>query len=184
MAMKKKMDPLTKVKLIYSGELALFAIVFLVLAILKFTGAMKTDPTRLRVFNWITIFGGLWMIADFLWAIFDKNRQKRIALIDKCLTLPAGIYLIVFDLYVLIRKPPITGRACTYGVPVIFTYFFLIYAFQAIYHFKHPVPGLLNAIQEVEVEDDKVVDEQEATIVENKEEETQVIEDKTNDEEQ
>lgn len=164
MPMKKKMNPLTKVKLIYSGELMLFAIVFLVLAILKFTQAMKTNANRLKVFNWITLFGGAWMIADFFWALFDKKRQKRIAMIDKFLTLPAGLYLIVYDLYCLIKQPPLTGRACTYGVPVIFTYFFLVYAFQAIYHFKHPVPGLLNAV--VEVDDDKVVDEQEAVVTE------------------
>ena len=47
---------------------------------------------------------------------------------------------------------------------MIFTYFFLIYTFQAIYHFKHPVPGLLNAV--VEVDDDKVVDEQKAVVIE------------------
>ncbi len=164
MPMKKKMDPLTKIKLIYSGELMLFAVVFLVLAILKFTQVMKTNANRLTVFNWITLFGGAWMIADFFWALFDKKRQKRIAMIDKFLTLPAGLYLIVFDLYCLIKHPPLTGRACTYGVPVIFTYFFLIYTFQAIYHFKHPVPGLLNAV--VEVDDDKVVDEQEAVVIE------------------
>ena len=162
--MKKKMDPLTKVKLIYSGELMIFAIVFLVLAILKFTQVMKTNASRLTVFNWITLFGGAWMIADFLWALIDKKRQKRIAMIDKFLTLPAGLYLIVYDLYCLIKQPPLTGRACTYGVPVIFTYFFLIYTFQAIYHFKHPVPGLLNAV--VEVDDDKVVDEQGAVVLE------------------
>ena len=174
--MKKKMNPLTKVKLIYSGELMIFAIVFLVLAILKFTQVMKTNANRLTVFNWITLFGGAWMIVDFLWALFDKKRQKRIAMIDKFLTLPAGLYLIVFDLYCFIKQPPLTGRACTYGVPIIFTYFFLIYTFQAIYHFKHPVPGLLNAV--VEVDDDKVVDEQEAVVVEEQKEEKTEEEDK------
>ena len=166
MPMKKKMDAFTKAKLIYCGELMIFAILFLVLAILKFTQVMKTNETRLKVFNWITLFGGAWMIADFIWALLDKKRQKRISMIDKCLTLPAGLYLIVYDLYCLIKQPPLTGRACTYGVPIIFTYFFLIYTFQAIYHYKYPVPGLLNAIQEVEVEDESVVDEQEAVVVE------------------
>ena len=174
------MDALTKAKLIYSGELLIFAIVFLVLAILKFTQVMKTNATRLTVFNWITLFGGSWMIADFIWALLDKKRQKRISMIDKCLTLPAGLYLIVYDLYCLIKQPPLTGRACTYGVPIIFTYFFLIYTFQAIYHYKYPVPGLLNAIEEVEVEDDKVVDNQEAVVVDNESSEEKPEEDKEN----
>ena len=174
------MDALTKAKLIYSGELLIFAIVFLVLAILKFTQVMKTNATRLTVFNWITLFGGSWMIADFIWALLDKKRQKRISMIDKCLTLPAGLYLIVYDLYCLIKQPPLTGRACTYGVPIIFTYFFLIYTFQAIYHYKYPVPGLLNAIEEVEVEDDKIVDNQEAVVVDNESSEEKPEEDKEN----
>ena len=174
------MDALTKAKLIYSGELLIFAIVFLVLAVLKFTQVMKTNATRLTVFNWITLFGGSWMIADFIWALLDKKRQKRISMIDKCLTLPAGLYLIVYDLYCLIKQPPLTGRACTYGVPIIFTYFFLIYTFQAIYHYKYPVPGLLNAIEEVEVEDDKVVDNQEAVVVDKESSEEKPEEDKEN----
>lgn len=174
------MDALTKAKLIYSGELLIFAIVFLVLAILKFTQVMKTNATRLTVFNWITLFGGSWIIADFIWALLDKKRQKRISMIDKCLTLPAGLYLIVYDLYCLIKQPPLTGRACTYGVPIIFTYFFLIYTFQAIYHYKYPVPGLLNAIEEVEVEDDKVIDNQETVVVDNESSEEKPEEDKEN----
>lgn len=169
--MKKKMDALTKAKLIYSGELMIFAIVFLVLGILKFVGVMGSNATRLNVFNWITLFGGTWIMIDFIWALLDKKRQKRISLVDKFLHLPAGIYLVTFDLYCLIAKPGIDSTICKYGVPIVFCYLALSYAFEAIYHFKYPVPGLLNAI--VEVDDDKVVSEQEATIVEeeNKEQE-------------
>ena len=166
MPMKKKMDVLTKAKLIYSCELGIFAITFLVMAILKATGVMGSDATRLRIFNWVTLFGGTWLMIDFFWAVFDKNRQKRIALIDKCIHLPAGIYLIAFDLYCLITNPAIDGPICRYGVPIAFTYLGLCYAFEAIYHFYHPVPSLLDTIEE----DDKVVSEQDAVIVEDKEE--------------
>ena len=162
--MKKKMDAFTKAKLIYSGELMIFAIVFLVLGILKFTGVLGSNATRLTVFNWITLFGGTWLMIDFIWALLDKKRRKRISLVDKCLHLPAGIYLISFDLYCLIAKPAIDSNICKYGVPIVFCYLAFAYAFEAIYHFKYPVPGLLAAI--VEVDDDKVVDEQEAEVVE------------------
>ena len=170
--MKQKMDALTKAKLLYSGELLAFAILFLVLGILKFVGVLGNNATRLTIFNWITLFGGTWMIIDFTWALLDKKRRQRISMVDKCLTLPAGIYLITFDLYCLITKPAITSTVCKYGVPIVFCYLSLCYAFQAFYHFKYPVPGLLAAV--VEVDDDKVVDSQEANIVEpeeNKEEE-------------
>ena len=60
--MKKKMDIMTKAKLIYSGELALFAVVLLVLAILEFTQVIKINGTG---FNWVTIFGGSLLIAPY-----------------------------------------------------------------------------------------------------------------------
>ena len=103
--MKKKMDFATKAKLIYSGELILFALVFLTLAILKMVGVIAYNEIRAKIFNWITLFGGTWIIADLIWAIFDKKRQKRIALIDKIIHAPIGAYLIAFDLFCLITQP-------------------------------------------------------------------------------
>ena len=160
--MKKKMDFATKAKLIYSGELAIFAIVFLVFAILKFSGVMPVEKTRLTVFNWVTLFGGSWIIADFLWAILDKKRQKRIALIDKCIHLPAGLYLVTFDLYCLIAQPAIDSPICKFGAPIVLSYLCLCYGFEAVYHFYHPVPGLI----EIEEKSKQVVNEQETTFVE------------------
>ena len=96
---------MTKAKLIYSGELALFAIVFIVLAILRITQVIPFDEKRALFFNWISLFGGSWVIADFLWAMLSPKRKKRVSLIDKSIHLPVGFYLIAFDLYCLIAKP-------------------------------------------------------------------------------
>ena len=95
--MKKKMDFATKAKLIYSGELLLFALIFLTIAILKFTNVIPFNLTRATIFNWITLFGGTWLIADLIWALIDKKRQQRIAIIDKFLHVPAGVYLLTYD---------------------------------------------------------------------------------------
>ena len=138
--MKKKMDFMTKAKLIYSGELAIFAVAFLVIAILEFTQVMKINGT---LFNWITIFGGTWLFIDFFWAKFSKKRQKRVALIDKIIVLPLGLYLIAFDLYCFIAQPEKT--IYRYGIPVVLLYLAIVYTFEAIYHFKYPVPGLIEA---------------------------------------
>ena len=160
--MKQKMDLETKAKLIYSVELGVFALIFLVIAILKFTGVIPTHDVRLKVFNWITLFGGTWLVVDFFWAILDKKRQKRIAVIDKCIHLPAGLYLITFDLYCLIAQPAIDSPICRYGVPIVLTYLGLCYVFEAIYHFKYPVPGIIEAgKEEVPVEDAKKEEESE-----------------------
>ena len=175
--MKKKMDLMTKAKLIYSIELGVFAVIFLVFAILKFTGVMGVDKTRLTVFNWITLFGGSWITADFFWAMLDKKRQKRVALIDKCIHLPAGLYLISFDLYCLITQPSIDSPICRFGVPIVLTYLCLCYAFEAIYHFKYPVPGLLD----IEKQENQVVSEQDAEIIDNNEPDETNKEDETHD---
>ena len=158
--MKKKMDFATKAKLIYSGELLLFALVFLTLAILKFTGVLAYNSTRMAIFNWVTLFGGTWLLADLIWALVDKKRQKRISLIDKIIHVPAGIYLISFDLYCLIGKP--TNEAIyQYGVPIVLTYLGLCYIFEALYHYKHPVPGLIDIEEEEKKENSSLEEEQE-----------------------
>ena len=168
---KKKLDMLTKAKLIYSGELMIFAIVFLVFAILRITGVMGVNQTRSAIFNWVTIFGGSWLIIDCLWALFSKKRRPRVALIDKILHAPAGIYLVSFDIYCFVTHPEPASDIYRVGVPVVLFYLCSCYIFESIYHFFIPIPGLLEieAAEKAEQEA-KVVDEQQAEFVESKEE--------------
>ena len=164
--MKKKMDMLTKAKLIYSGELMVFAIAFLVVAILEFTQVIKISERHHIIFNWVTLFGGSWLIADFIWALVDKKRQKRIAMIDKIIHLPLGIYLISFDLFCLISKPN-DPNIFQYGIPSALAYICLCYIFESIYHFKYPVPGLVD----IDKDEKEVVASQEAEFVQEQNEE-------------
>ena len=168
---KKKLDMLTKAKLIYSGELMIFAIVFLVFAILRITGVMGGNQTRSAIFNWVTIFGGSWLIIDCLWAFFSKKRRPKVALIDKILHAPAGIYLVSFDIYCFVTHPEPASDIYRVGVPVVLFYLCSCYLFESIYHFFIPIPGLLEieAAEKAEQEA-KVVDEQQAEFVESKEE--------------
>ena len=139
----KKISQETKIKLIYSGELLLFSIVFLVFSILKFTNVMKYNETRRIVFNWITLFGGAWGITDFIWAISSKKRKQRVSLLDKFLTLPLSLFIITFDLISLIAKPAYDSFYIIM-IGIAFAYVSGIYLFQAIYHFYRPIPGLLD----------------------------------------
>ena len=148
--MKKKMDALTKAKLFYSGELLLFAIVFLVIGILKITGVIKYNEIRSTIFNWITIFGGTWIIIDFFWALLSKKRRPKIALIDKIIHLPAGLYLVSFDLYCFISQTK-DENVYKYGVAAVIFYLCLCYLFESIFHFFYPIPGLLDVVQEEEI---------------------------------
>ena len=157
--MKKKMDFATKAKLIYSGELLIFAIAFIVIAILKLTNVFKYNEVRATVFNWITIFGGAWVIADMIWALVDKKRQKRICIIDKIIHAPAGIYFITFDLYCLIAHPG--ERFYQIGIPIVLFYLASCYIFESIYHYKHPIPGLLDELEEEKKEDSSLEESEE-----------------------
>ena len=157
--MKKKMDFATKAKLIYSGELLIFAIAFIVIAILKLTNVFKYNEVRATVFNWITIFGGAWVIADMIWALVDKKRQKRICIIDKIIHAPAGIYFITFDLYCLIAHPG--ERFYQIGIPVVLFYLASCYIFESIYHYKRPIPGLLDELEEEKKEDSSLEESEE-----------------------
>ena len=148
----KKLDKRTKYKLIYSGELAFFAIVFLVFAILKFTKVMGYNETRRIVFNWITLAGGAWGITDFIWAMCSKKRQQRISMLDKVLLLPLALFIITFDFISLIAKPS-NPDFYIFMIGVAFAYVAVVYFFEAVYHFYRPIPGLFDDLEEEEKEE-------------------------------
>ena len=172
--MAKEKDGLKKYKLIYSGELLLISLVFLVLGILKLTGVMTSKQPRMAIFNWITMIGGLWIIADFFWTLLSKKRRRKNSLLDKILNLPIPLFLSPFDLYFLIKYPgPEVFSIC---VGSVFLYVFLNYAFQGIYHYFKPSPALLIAyeedkkMKELELEEArKKVEEQEKKEAQNQE---------------
>jgi len=166
--MKKKLDELTKAKLIYSGELLVIAIIFLVIAILKITGVIPHNDVRSAIFTWVTLFGSSWAIIDFIWALVSQTRRPKVSLLDKSLHVLAAIYIFGFDLFVLITKPTDT-TIYRFGLPIAILYLCACYIFEAVYHFYHPLPALLNAIKEEEVPE--VVDEQKAEFVEEQKEE-------------
>lgn len=168
--MKKKLDALTKAKLIYSGELIIIAIIFLVIAILKITKVIPTNATRHLVINWITLFGGLWVITDFIWALVSKKRRPKISLLDKCLHLPAGLYMVTFDLYCIISQTK-DENILRFGFPIAIMYLCASYIFEGFYHFYHPIPGILAAVTEEEVPDNQ--EEQNEESSEEKEDEKQ-----------
>lgn len=150
----KKLTDEKKAILMYSGELLIFAIVFLVLSILKFTGIMGYNPTRGLIFNWITIVGAGWGIADFIWAICSKKRRQRICLLDKILVLPLTFFMVTYDLICFIAKPENESFYLTM-IAIAFLYVAVIYTFEAVYHYFKPIPGLLEEIREEKEEKEK-----------------------------
>lgn len=156
----EKRDPHKKIKLIYSGELLLFAILFLVIAIFKLTDVMKYNETRRIIFNYITMFGGVWGIIDFIWGAASKTRRARICLLDKALLLPFILFIETFDFISLIYKPE-NPSFYVISISCAFLYITLIYTFQAIYHYFYPIPGLLDDEEEAQKTEEKPKNSQE-----------------------
>lgn len=146
-----------KTKLIYSGELLFFVLVFITIAVLELTSVLHPKEWVLIVFNWVTLFGGLWMIIDFIWVYFSKKRRPKNSLLDKFLLVPLGLFLITFDIICFVRQIQKIAVMDDYWFRIYmmvgaFFYIAAIYLFQAIYHYFYPIPMMKQAILEAEEE--------------------------------
>lgn len=172
--MKQKMPATTKAKIIYLVELLVIAVAFLVIGILEITLVIRIRPIILTIFNWLTLFGGLWMVIDFAWIMLSDKRRTRASTLDKVLLLPLGFYLINFDLTCLILNIDKTTHYNVYrfGVSSVLLYVAVIYIFEAIYHWYHPIPGFLEGIEKAEREEEEERAKQEAEANKEKPEES------------
>ena len=148
-----KMSAEKRTKLIYSVELIVIAIVFVVIATLEILRVMHFRDWILIAFNWITIFGGTWMVVDFVWTFVSSKKRLKSSLLDKCLLLPLGIYLIIFDIICFAKYGFETVNSYDfrmYMMTAAFYYVAIVYIFQGIYHYYHPIPLMVQAIKEAE----------------------------------
>lgn len=134
---------------IYSGELALFAIIFAVLGVLRITQVIGYNETRRIVFNYITLVAAGWGIADFIWAVASPRRRKRVCLLDKIIVLPLVAFMITFDLISLIAKPA-DNSFYIISVSSAILYASAALMFQAIYHYFKPLENLMEVAKEDE----------------------------------
>lgn len=157
---KEEMSDDKKAKLIYSGELMVFGIVFVVLGILFLVGVIGMSDWKRIVFTYGTLVGGVLLTADFLWGLFSKKRRKRICLLDKILVLPVALALFGFDIYCLALQVN-NDSLLSIIIGADFCYLAAVYLFESIYHWFYPVPGLLDEEEKKPEEGDKKIDEEE-----------------------
>lgn len=139
---------------IYSGELLLFAIIFAVIASLRITRVIGYNETRRIIFNYITLVGAAWGIADFVWALRSPKRRQRVSMIDKIVVLPLVGFMITYDLICLIAKPS-NENFYIISVGCVIYYAAAIMLFEAIYHYFYPIQALIDEA----VEDSKKPEE-------------------------
>ena len=143
-----KLSPEKKVKYIYSGELLAIAAIFFVLGMLKLFSVIPTSSNSQLIFKIITLGGATLIVSDFFWCLFSPKRRKKNSLLDKAMVLPLAVYLYAFDIAGFVVARPTSYYQI--GVSMVFFYITCAYTFQAIYHYYHPVPMMLEAIEEEE----------------------------------
>ena len=146
---KKKLEPLTKVKIMLAVEYAIFVVVFAVLGVLFLTEVIKVAEWKRYLFTYVTLAGTTWILVDFFWTLFSPKRRQKQCLLDKIMMAPVGFVLLPFDIYAI-------TQGCAETLPYRFfiggnlCYFAAVYAFLAIYHWFHPIPAVIEAALEEE----------------------------------
>ena len=160
-----------RIKMIYSGELLVFAVIFIVLGILELLAVIKLSERFQLIFKIITLVGATWLVVDFVWVMLSPRRKAKNAVMDKAMMLPLAVYLYVFDILGFVLKPGYGYYQV--GVPAAFFYIACAYAFQGIYHYYHPVPSVIEMIEDAKKEEEPKQEEvppQEEQPAENNEE--------------
>ena len=75
---RKKMSSGQKAKLIYTIELVAISLVFLTVATLEIFRVIPITERHHMIFNFVSLAGALWLVADFLWATISSRRRLRI----------------------------------------------------------------------------------------------------------
>ncbi len=144
-----------KAVLIYTIELAFFAATFATLGILILLSIIHLGGTFRQIYVYVTLAGGGWLLADFLWALLSKKRRKKVSLLDKALTLPVAPVLLSTDVIILLNGLEATVELHRLTVGGLFCYFGVIYAIEAVYHFYVPIPGLVETEKKINAEEEK-----------------------------
>ena len=151
----KKLDETTKIKLIYSGELLLFSIVFLVLAILQTVGVINFSERFLNIFKFLTLAGVAYFIYDIVTLITNKKKREKACIPDKACTIILPPYILTIDI-LLIAGNEFVWANPKYFITPLFFYIAAIYLFQAIYHWFYPLKDLFEDDESKE-DNEKVV---------------------------
>ena len=149
---KKKLDNLTKTKIMFAVEYAIFVVVFAVLGTLFLTDVIKVAEWKRYLFTYVTLAGGAWIIVDFFWTLLSPKRRAKNCLLDKALLLPVGPVLLTFDIYAI-------TQGCAETLPYRWVigadlcYIAVVFAFETIYHWYKPLPQLFEAVAEMDAAD-------------------------------
>lgn len=182
---KKKLDDFTKFKLVYCGELLLFAVIFAVLGVLFLTKVLPITDWKIWVFPILTLCGGIYFVADFILMLVSPKKRAKNSFIDKILPLPVALGVMGFDVYAIISNITLEGDAREEYLNIfaivlgcVLCYYAAVYLFEGIYHWFVPSKALTYAWNEAE---EKIKEEEEKERAEQAQKEAQESEEKVED---
>ena len=149
---KKKLDDLTKVKLIYSGELIVIGIVALVIGILQLCNVLTVKELFRNIFNWVTIFGSPLLIITSIYSLISPKRRKKISLFDKFTLLPLAVYIIVIDIICFVNYGTMEQSFYQTYIPIAIISLSIIYLAQGVFHWFYPLPSLLEELEQERID--------------------------------
>ena len=138
-----------KTILVYCGELAIFSVVFAVISILILLEVIGIKDWKRYAFTYVTLIGGIWPIADFIWMLASPKHRSHNSMVDKCLLLPVPLCLIPLDIWILVQGVPnVENNVFRFGIGIPLLYIAVAYLFECIYHYFKPIPMLLEEDEE------------------------------------
>ena len=146
MASKEKI--LKKLKTITFIEYLTISVVIYTLGILKFLEIIKTNYTRLLIYNIVTTLFAVYLFVEFFWYIFSKKKREKNDAIDKILPIPGASYMLVFDTICYINGKDINYPFVRYSVGAIMLFMATGSLILAIYHFIKPGKMIMEAVEE------------------------------------
>lgn len=152
----KKLSDGDKAKLVYTIELGAFACLFAVLGVLFLTGVLRASAWKKWLVLTVGTVGAVWCYVDFFWCLKSPKRRAKNSLLDKGLLLPNALFAFAINIYFWAKLAPFNEESdamFAYCLGASLCYFAFIYIVEAIYHWKHPVPGLLETEEEIKSED-------------------------------
>ncbi len=138
-----------KAILIYCGELAIFSVVFFTIGLLILLEVIGIKDWKRYVFTYLTLIGGIWPIADFIWMLASPKHRSHNSMVDKCLLLPVPLALIPLDIWVLIQGiNNVEDVVFRFGISIPLMYISIVYLLECVYHYFKPIPMLLEEDEE------------------------------------
>ena len=147
---KKKLDALTKIKIVFTIEYLVIAFVVITIGVLKLTNVMASRQPRLLIYNIITVLGSLFILYSSIRMLVDKKYRQKVEVLDKLLLLPLPLYLIPFDIYCFLHYGTFNTDYIKYSISSVLLYIGVVYIFLGIYHFFKPSKEILEALKEEE----------------------------------